>query len=72
MSKQLNANCTVSNVPTGLGHDDDVYVERPRWVPVLGGEKLAFAMCLHPRMGQDSPCKDLCPETVAMILGHVW
>jgi alpha-tubulin suppressor-like RCC1 family protein len=72
VSRQLNANGTVSNVPTGLGHDDDAYVERPRWVSVLGEEKLAFAMCLHRRLGQDSPCKDLCPETVAMILGHVW
>jgi alpha-tubulin suppressor-like RCC1 family protein len=72
VSRQLNANSTVSNVPTGLGHADDAYVERPRCVPVLGEEKLAFAMCLHRRLGQDTPSKDLCPETVAMILGHVW
>jgi alpha-tubulin suppressor-like RCC1 family protein len=70
--KELNANGTVEDVPTGLGHDDDAYVQRPRWVPVFGEQELAFAMCLHRRLGEASPCKDLCPETVAMILGHVW
>lgn len=69
--RDLNANDTVGDVPTGLGHDDAAYVQRPRFVPVFGEQKLAFAMCVHRRLGAASPGKDLCPETVAMILGHV-
>jgi alpha-tubulin suppressor-like RCC1 family protein len=71
LSRHLNSNGTVGDVPTGLGHDDDEYVQRPRWVSVFGEQELAFAMCMHPRLGEASLCKDLCPETVAMIWGHV-
>ena len=72
LARHLNADGTVGDVPTGLGHDDDEYVQRPRWVPVFGEKELAFAMCMHPRLGEASLWKDLCPETVAMILGSVW
>lgn len=70
--RELHTDGSVREVPTGLGHDDNPYAQRPRLVPLFEAEKLAFAMCLHWRLGEDSPCKDLYPETVAMILGHVW
>ena len=69
---EFQANGTVREVPTGLGYGDVAYKQRPSLVCVFGPEGLAFAMCAHPRLGRDSPCKDLCPETVAMILAHVW